>query len=184
MPAPPDPRQLAAAGWTEDDLAWERLQEEGLAALAEERWEAAAAAWAEALAIAERAFPPGDARRAASLFNQASGLRRAGRAAEAAAMADAAIAAWDAAAAWVETLAPERRARSSLFHLRLERRHPGGYGEASRTRNRALLEEGRAIAAASGGSRSAAAALSAFRSRRPAGLNDTRKLLAAVLLMA
>ncbi|MCH8155848.1 MAG: tetratricopeptide repeat-containing protein, partial [Proteobacteria bacterium] len=86
---------------------------------------------------------------------------------------------------WVAALAPERRARSSTFHLRLEAKHPGGYAHHSRERYQALAAEGRAALLAlrdqqpppfDGPAR--------WAKERPEGYTDARKIMAAVLLVA
>ncbi|MCH7635064.1 MAG: hypothetical protein IIA36_10290 [Proteobacteria bacterium] len=77
-----DPRALEAlirAGWAESDLAWETRQAEAAEHDASGRHDAAAALWAEGLRLAREAFAGNDPRLAASLANQAHGLRRAGR---------------------------------------------------------------------------------------------------------
>ncbi len=80
---------------------------------------------------------------------------------------------------------PLRRSRSSLFHLRLERKHPGGYDHHSRARYEALAKEGREVTEdLAAGSAEPRGALARWRKERPAGYSDGRKLLAAVLLLA
>ena len=183
-----DPRALEAlirAGWAESDLAWETRQAEAAEHDASGRRDAAAALWAEGLRLAREAFAGNDPRLAASLANQAHGLRRAGRDQAARGLFEEALLAWDASAPWVAALAPERRARSSTFHLRLEAKHPGGYAHHSRERYEALAAEGRAALLAlrdenpppfDGPTR--------WAKERPEGYTDARKLMAAVLLVA
>ncbi len=118
-----DPRVLEAlirAGWREADLAWETRQAEAAEHDASGRRDQAAALWAEGLRLARAAFAGNDPRLAASLANQAQALRRAGRDQAARALFEEALLAWDASGPWVAALAPERRARSSTFHLRLD----------------------------------------------------------------
>ena len=119
------------------------------------------------------------------LANQAHALRRAGRDPAARRLFEEALLAWDASAPWVAALAPERRARSSTFHLRLEAKHPGGYARHSRERYEALAAEGRAVLMTlhdekpppfDGPAR--------WAKERPEGYTDARKLMAAVLLVA
>ncbi len=188
-----DPRVLEAlirAGWREAELAWETRQAEAAGHDASGRNDEAAAHWAEGLRLARATFAGNDPRLAASLANQAQALRRAGRDQAARALFDEAVLVWDASAPWVAALAPERRARSSTFHLRLEAKHPGGYEHHSRARYEALAAEGRAA--------EGRAALLALRDQqpppfdgparwakeRPEGYTDARKLMAAVLLLA
>ncbi len=183
-----DPRVLEAlirAGWREAELAWETRQAEAAEHDASGRHDVAAALWAEGLRLARAAFAGNDPRLAASLANQAQAQRRAGRDEAARALFEEALLAWDASGPWVAALAPERRARSSTFHLRLESKHPGGYAHHSRERYQALAAEGRAALLAlrdekpppfDGPAR--------WAEERPEGYSDARKLISAVLLMA
>jgi hypothetical protein len=138
-----------AAAWTEADAAWEELQRRAAGAPRHlrRRWRL------EALYIARQPGfgRAGDPRRATSLAHRAL-------AAEAADLDEAlgeALAAWDASLGWAEGMALPPRARSSLFHLRLEAKHPGVYAEAQRARVKARLAEARGWteAAARGGLR-------------------------------
>ncbi len=183
-----DPRVLEAlvrAGWREAELAWETRQAEAAEYDASGRRDQAAALWAEGLRLARATFAGNDPRLAASLANQAQALRRTGRAAAARALLEEALLAWDASGPWVAALAPERRARSSTFHLRLESKHPGGYAHHSRERYETLAAEGRAALLAlrdqppppfDGPAR--------WAKERPEGYTDARKIMAAVLLVA
>ena len=136
-----------AAAWTEADAAWEELQRRAAGAPLHLRlrWRL------EALDIARQPGfgRAGDPRRATSLAHRAL-------AAEAAGSDEAlgeALAAWDASLGWAEGMALPRRARSSLFHLRLEAKHPGAYAEAQRSRVKARLIQARgwtAVAAREG----------------------------------
>lgn len=182
---PPDAEALARAGWRDEEITWEHTQEAAAEALAAGDWTAAADYWEAALAIARETFGADDPRLAASLANQALARRRAGRAVEAADLFAEALAVWDRSASWIDSLRPERRARSSTYHLRLERKHPGGYDHHARARHRALADEGRAaVLALREGGGEPQGRLARWRRERPDGLTDTRKLLAAVLLIA
>ncbi len=185
---PPGPANLEAllrAGWREAELAWEARQQDAAERAAAGADDEAAALWAEGLRLARESFGNDDPRLATSLANQAQALRRTGRDAAARSLFEEAVLVWDAGGRWRAALAPERRARSSTFHLRLESKHPGGYQRHSRERTETLAAEGRA-------------ALIALRDRqpppfdgparwardRPEGYSDGRKLMAAVLLVA
>ncbi len=183
-----DPRALEAlirAGWSETDLAWETRQAAAAEHDASGRHDAAAALWAEGLRLARATFAGNDPRLAASLANQAQALRRAGRDQAARALFEEALLAWDASGPWLAALAPERRARSSTFHLRLESKHPGGYAHHSRERYEALAAEGRAALLALRDGRNAGDdRLVRWRNDWLEGYSDARKLIAAVLLIA
>ena len=182
-----DPRTLAAAGWRDSDLAWERLQEAAFESHASGDRDAAGQRWGEALRLARAAFADNDPRLAASLTNQALSVRRRGNAALADELLSEALLVWDRAASWIEAMQPERRSRSSTFHLRLEAKHKGGYEQFSQERYRALAAEGRAATAAYKDGEAAGNAddgSARWQKERPAGFTDGRKLLAAVRLIA
>ena len=173
---------LLAAGWSEADLAWERLQEE--AAEKNQGRDAAAALWAEALRLARANFTGSDPRLATSLANQALAQRQSGQAETATALLTEALLVWDASGPWIEALEPERRARSSTFHLRLEAKHPGGYARHSRARYEALAAEGRAaLLALRDGKPPPFDGPARWAREKPEGFTGGRKLMAAVLLL-
>lgn len=179
----PDAEALARAGWSDADLTWEQAQEAAAEALETGDWDEAAALWAAGLDLARATFEACDPRLATSLANHAVALQRTGS--DGAPLFDEALAVWARSGPWVLALAPERRARSSIYHLRLETRYPGGYDRHARTRHAALAEEGRAaLEALEAGGGPARGAIERWRRERPAGYVDVRKLLAAVLLLA
>lgn len=176
---------LVRAGWQPAELIWEACEHDAAERAGRGGHDEAAALWAQGLRIAREIFEKGDPRLATALANQAQALRRAGGAEAARALFEEALLVWDASAPWVAALAPERRARSSTFHLRLESKHPGGYEHHSRARYEALAADGRAALIAlrdekpppfDGPAR--------WAEERPEGYSDARKLIAAVLLMA
>jgi len=174
--------------WREADAAWEAEQYQAAVAAKAGDLSSAAVHWAAALRLARAEFATNDPRLATSLANHAHAARYNGREAEAAALFDEALRVWDSSGPWIEALRPERRARSSLFHLRLESKHPGGYEHHARTRYRALAAEGRATLAALRDGPTAAPArdarLAHWEQERQAGYGDARKLTAAALLLA
>jgi len=173
-----DPQVLAAAGWTPEELYWEEVS---AAALALPRAEAADY-WRAAAEIAPGIFAAEDARRATSLANLALTEPSAERAA---ALLREAEAIWTKSAAWLEGLRPERRARSSTFHLRLQRKHQGGYAHWSSERYRVMHAEGaQALRARAKGEHEAADPLAVWREALPPGFEDARRLVDAVYLIA
>lgn len=176
---------LERAGWTNAEVIWEQIQ---VAAAQCRRGNGDAEAselWRGALELARERLPPGDLRVATSMANLAVAERRAGNVRAARKMVEEALALWDAGGEWVESLKPPALARSSTFHLRLQAKHPGGYDRFPRERLRTLALEGRAILAARrDGLPDASDRLERWRRERPAGFNDWRKLLGAVLLIA
>ena len=180
-----DPGALARAGWTNAEVIWEQIQE--AAAECERAGDPTEAGelWRGAFDVAREHLPSGDLRVATSVANLGMAARRAGDAGEAARRLEEALRIWDEGEAWLGALVPEARARSSTFHLRLESKHRGGYDRFPRERFRALAEEGRAVLAARREGRpDANDRLERWRRERPAGFNDWRRLLAAVLLVA
>ena len=166
-----DPRSLLAAGWSEEDLRWEKLQE---SATAEDR--------AEALRLARQSFGRHDPRLATSLINRAATLPEDDEARPA--LLREATEIWRGCGPWLERLQPERRARSSTYHLRMEAKYRGGYDRFSEEKYKALSEEGLEAAEAHRDGKPWPNQRDRWEKERPAGFNDLRKLLAAVLLTA
>jgi len=182
--ATPDAAALAAAGWSEAELTWEHIQVAAAEVLAEGKPAEAAQFWETGLNLARETFDENDPRLAASLANHAAGRRLAGRDGVAALLEEARQV-WGRAGPWLEALKPERRARSSLFHLRMQAKHKGGYDRHSRQRYQKLAEEGRArIEALTAGRDQATIDLERWKRERPPGFSDARRLLAAVVLIA
>ncbi len=180
---PPDAEALARAGWSDEDLTWEQIQVAAAEAQAEGDSTTAAEFWDAGLGLARDAFPEDDPRLAASLSNVAAAKRLAGDMDAAAPLIGEALAVWGRCEPWIAALEPERRARSSLFHLRLESKHRGGYDHHSVARYRELAAEGRTRCdALRGGTGQSKVDLERWRRERPEGYTDGRKLLAAVVL--
>jgi hypothetical protein len=165
----PDAEALARAGWSEEELTWEQIQESAAEALEAGDWRQAMSLWTFGLDLARVSFEASDPRLAASLTNKAVALRHV----------------WACSGPWVLGLGPERRARSSTFHLRLERRHSRAYEQHARARLTALAEQGQSdTKALKEGGQMPRGALGRWQKERPANYVDARKLLAAVLLLA
>jgi len=99
--------------------------------------------WRTGLALCDH-FPADDPRRAASLVQLGLGAPDAASAAELFTRAEAA---WcETRATWLARLPAGGRARSSTFHLRLGRKHPGGYDHLAQAAHERLCEAGRAAA--------------------------------------
>lgn len=180
-----DPQAPVRAGWSAAEITWELSQAEAARLAAAGDWDAAAKLWGEALFLARENFPSSDPRLATSIANHAASLRRQGEVDTAAKMFAEALAVWDASGPWVDALAPERQARSSLFHLRMELRNREHYQEHQRVRFRALATQGRdTLARLAAGERPAEDTHRRWELDRPDSFSDKRKLLAAVLLVA
>lgn len=140
-------------------------------------------------------FDAADPRRAAGLNNLGAALCMAGDMAAAERAYRQADAAWRNAAAWVAAMRPARRARSSMFHLRLEGRHRATYDRLARAQSAELLAAGQAATLNNlgeirhaGGDRRAAAALyerAAVQRRAVGGTGDeVARVIAANLAVA
>jgi len=183
-----DFQDLLAAGWSEADLEWERLTETAVAALAAGRGGDAFEAFGQALRLARTELGADDPRLAASLSNQAAAMTAAGEGAMTGQVRASALQAWAECERWIGRMTAPRTARSSLFHLRMERLHRPAYEERWRVKGRELLAGVRTqigtmenLVLVDAGA--ADACVSRWRRERPVGLNDPRKLLGAVILL-
>ena len=158
-----------------------------VAALAEGDPATAGEGFAACVGIA-RAFGEFDPRLGTSCANRAALLAATGRGEAAGLLLRDARAVWAGCDGWVAAMTAPRVARSSMFHMRMEQRHRGAYEERWRekwavwlaeARGRLGGEEALVLATAAG----AAEALARWRREKPAMLNDTRKLMAAAVLL-
>jgi tetratricopeptide (TPR) repeat protein len=182
-----DPTILQRSGWSNAELIWEQIQETAARCIeAENDFEQAAELWQGALDVAREYFSADDPRLATSLVNVALARRRGGDETQARELLAQAEALWNSdAQTWIAALKPEVRARSSMFHLRMERKHKDGYDRLARERYRQLADEGlETIRAYRNGNGGGSDRWSRWRRLKPAAFNDARKLLGAVLLMA
>lgn len=182
--AGPAVRVARAAGWHHADLLWEAVMEQGCRA-----WQAGDAA------AARRAFrraawiavllPRSDLRRAATAAALGVMALSAGRKERAARHFRRAARLFDTqAAAAVAAMRIAPRARSSLFHLRMEARHRDTYHANMRLRlSRFTAETREAIAALAAGDASPHRLYSRWLGERPTVHDDTRKVLSACLLI-
>jgi hypothetical protein len=173
----------AADAWTDADADWERLQVAAAEAFAAGDLTSAAATWAAALRMARASFEADDPRLATSLANYATALDQKGEPVPARLWQEA-LGIWGEAPAWLARQRFVRGARSSMFHLRLEAKHPGAYDVNLRRRAETLLRAARAataaLAAGAPGQAPDRAALQAFRGARHDAM---RKVLAAAHLL-
>jgi hypothetical protein len=179
--------ELIVAGWSRDDLDWEADAAAHCAALAQGS-EAEALAHSGACLLRAREFlAADDPRLATSLANHAARLARHGDAVASGLWREARDA-WPRCKSWIAAMSAPRVARSSLFHMRMEQRHRDTYEERWRLKWRDMAESAgarlqAADPAAPGDPAAAAAALARWQRECPAMLNDTRKLMAATLLL-
>jgi hypothetical protein len=181
--------ELLAAGWTKEDLDWEAAAETAMECLAQGDNERARAEIALGVRIATAHFRNDDPRFGASLANHGAALIAAGKGALSGPTVGEATNVWKRCDGWVANMTAPRVARSSLFHMRMEQRHRATYEARWRVKWAELVEEARGRVNGPGELRLASAAeagerLARWRREKPAMLNDTRKLMAAVILIA
>jgi len=180
--------ELVNAGWSEADIQWEGLMADTVAALASEDPERAKSLAGQCVQVARDRFEDNDPRLGASLANYAVLLRETGGLEGVDALLDEARSVWTACDPWVENMSAPRVARSSLFHMRMEQKHRDTYEDRWRLKWQDMVQDARArvnaLSAVPGLGAGQAAELHARWQREcPAMLNDTRKLMAAVVLM-
>ena len=172
------------AGWRRIDLAWERLQEQGNALLLAGDRAGAARCFRRAGWVALWRFGKSDPRRAATLANLARADRLGAREGRARRRYAKARKLWAGADAWIGGMEAARRARSSLFHLRMEALHWDTYQDNMRIRMRAFAAEtAEALAAFEQGEPSPHRLYERWLGEKPNVFDDTRKFLAAALLV-
>ena len=172
------------AGWHAADLDWERLQEQGNALLRRGDRAGAGRSFRRAGWIALWHFPGADPRRATTLANLGLTDRLAGREGRARRRYARARRVWRQAGRFIAAMRIARRARSSLFHLRMETRHWDTYQDNTRIRLTAFASEtAAALAALEQGQAPACRLFERWRGEKPAVFDDTRKLLSAALLV-
>lgn len=123
-----------------------------------------------------------DPRFACGLANAAAAARHRGRIRVAERRRQRAGALWREVPAWIEGVRPALRGRSSLFHLRMAKRHAEAWRENLRARLREQVEEARACLAA--GALEPPGTPCRWVRERPPVFDDTRKLSSACFLMA
>lgn len=174
-----------AAGWRGCDLAWERLQERANAAFREGDCVKASRLWRRAVWLARWRLTRDDPRYATSLANAGTAALLSGNAALARRRYARAFGLWGAAPDWVDAMTVSRRARSSLFHLRMESQHWDSYQADFRRRAMDCAREVAAsLDAAAKGLPVPAQLHDRWRAQKPAAFDDFRKFLGAALLLA
>ena len=177
-------RAALAAGWKRSDLRWEKLQETGNACFDEGDLPGAARAWRRAWWLALFTIPAQDPRRATSPANLAHANRIAGREARARARFAKALTQWGGVDDYISNMNVARRARSSLFHLRMEALHWDTYQGNLHTRFRAFAaESAAALDALANGQPVPCRLCGRWRGEKPSVFDDTRKFLSAALLI-
>ena len=188
MPETWDVKELLNAGWTETDLAWETVAEATAEAAAQNDYLRAKEEAGQALQMARTDFEPIDPRLGTSLANYGVCLSLAGDDQAKTSLFPKAREVWQHAGPWIARMDAPRVARSSLFHMRMEARHRDTYRGLWQQRWREIAAETVKRLDALNAPDAAITAppsdtLAVWRRERPAMLNDTRKLMAAALLL-
>ena len=169
-------RAAVRGGWDEAEARWEWLQESAARAWAGADARRARALWDEALILARDNFAAPDGRLGASWANVGwAGADDAEDAEDKFAQAEGV---WALAPLWIDRMAPAGRGRSSLHHLRMERKNKAVYQTAAKKRLQAMADEARRRLQSRRG-----IALSEWQNEKPAAFDDTRKVLSACYLM-
>jgi hypothetical protein len=181
----PEMRAALAAGWRRRDLWWERLQERGNIALIEGRRGQAVRSFRRAHWISRLGFAKNDPRRATGFANLAYAARLSGSESKAQRHYATALTLWSKAPLMLETCQIKPRARSSLFHLRMEVQYWDVYRSNMKMRlGRFIQETSEALMALCKSEQPSHRLFSRWRGEKPAVFDDTRVLLAASLLVA
>lgn len=173
----PEARVALQAGWRRRDLMWETLMERGCATWHAGKTRAAWWAFVRARLIAWR-FATGDLRRAASEAALGVVMRAPSRMLRAREMFES------HATAQIEAMQIAPRARSSLFHLRMEARHRDTYHANMRLRLTRIAGETATCLQDMAAGRPPQHRLHArWLGEKPVVFDDTRKVLSACLLI-
>jgi len=184
-----DPKDLQmqaalAAGWRRLDLHWERLTEAGNKAYLVDDISGAARAWRRAGWISRLGFAASDPRQVPTLVNLALIDRHHGREGRARKRIRNAAVRWGGVDRFIDNMTIARRARSSLFHLRMEALHWDTYTDNARKRFRIFATETtQALAALEQGQPVECRLFERWRGEKPSVFDDTRKFLAAALMI-
>jgi len=127
----------------DSDFLWVELNETAALEFASGRFAAVAEGWQRAYDLTQK-FDEYDPRRASSLNNLAIALRTNHDLPKAEHIYRSALGEWETSAHWINRMQTTQRARSSLFHLRLEAKHREKYNNMLRGKYEKLLWAGQA----------------------------------------
>jgi tetratricopeptide (TPR) repeat protein len=135
--------EISENGTADSEFLWVQTTEQAVVEFDSGRFSAAAEKWQKAHGVAQN-FDPGDPRWASSLNNLAIAFRINKYFEEAARYYRSALENWESASSWINRMQLEQRARSSLFHLRMEHKHRKKYDNIARRKYHKLLPAGQA----------------------------------------
>lgn len=177
-------RVALQSGWTRSDLIWERWMEAALTSAADGHKKRAMLRLRLADLLARLWFPSGDPRRAAAGASVARLLYRSGKTRRAEAWQRHAILEFSGIDAFISDLRISPRARSSLFHMRMEALHRGTYHDNLRRRLGKIAGETREhLKALTSDAQPPYRLFSRWRGEKPGVHDDTRKSLGSCLLI-
>lgn len=172
------------SGWNRTDLVWERLLEESLLNLANGFPKRARIQMKFASLIAGLNFAKNDLRHATCHANFGIMEVERGRFDLAKSHQDKALAIWKFAVCQIEGMVIRPRTRSSLYHMRMEVLHRDQYHQNLRKRIGLIAEEmEQKIKCISTGISSETRHFSRWKGEKPPQFDDSRKILAACLLI-
>lgn len=172
------------AGWTRSDLFWERIQEAANRGFSEARFLRPAMLVLAGCGLACLRFERKDPRRITSFANLAFLLNRIGARRLARSCYTSTCAAWTSVAPQASHVGVRARARSSLFHLRMEAKNWESYKANMRVRLGAFVNEaGECLASLRDGEDPPHRLYSRWKGAKPPVFDDSRKLLSACLLI-
>jgi len=135
--------RLSKSGGIDPEFKWVQKTEEAAQDFESGHFTASADKWETAHGFT-RGFDTGDPRRASSLNNLAISFRIRQNFKEAEGLYQSALEEWQSGMHWVKKMHLEQRARSSLFHLRMEQKHRKKYDDMARRKYEEALPVGRA----------------------------------------
>ena len=173
------------AGWCRADILWEGLMEAANIAWVKGDRKTAAKTFRRAFWVAKLAFERSDLRHATVQLSLGILAQKAGKKVQAQGYFKKAAQHWDAhAEANIAAMTIAPRARSSLFHLRMEALHRDTYHDNFRTRVGKIADEIRCAIGNLQQDQAAGCRLYArWIGERPTVYDDTRKVLGACLLV-
>lgn len=179
-----DMRIAREAGWLRSDLVWERLMESANQNWADANHHKAARQFWQADMLARLFFDPADLRCATTAANRAIVAQSRSHMDQADKFQKKALKIWRGAVQTIADMKVAPRARSSLFHLRMEALHRDTFHDNMRTRfERFAGETGETLQTLTDGADPKHRHFSRWRGERPSVYDDTRKILAACLLI-
>jgi hypothetical protein len=172
------------AGWSRADLVWERLMEAANQSWVNKNTKKSARLFRQAALVARLFFDRTDLRRATTAINLAIiqiTKDHMGRATE---YQNTALKIWPEAPNVIRDMTVAPRARSSLYHLRMETLHRDTFHDNMRIRfNRFAAETAETLQGLTEQSKSKHRHFARWRGERPSVYDDTRKILGACLLI-